>query len=402
MPMAGRQRTLRAHRLLPLAAVVSLTTYVQSQAPVFHAGTDLIAVDVQVVDKRGAPVRGLQTGDFRVSVGGHRRPVASVQLIDYGEPPPTTTAAPAPTEPTTNPTPAKVRPRVFAIAVDTGSFDAASSRGVAEAAAQFVRRLQPTDLVGLYAYPAGPAIAPTTNHATVIAALDRVTGSRLPPPSSRFQLTPTEIVDGGGAAVFRICGGRPDPTCALEVQQALRMQVLYLETAATDSLGALREILRGLAATEGRKTLVLVSGGMTVSDTPGHRPDVGDLGGLAGEEAARVNVAVYTLFVDWKYLESFSAANRQASSTLVRDSVISSRWLDRFSGTAGGKLFTVSTGSGDNAFDHILAETASYYLLGISPEPGDRDGKPKRLDVRVNRSGVTVRARSWVVVPRGE
>lgn len=54
------------------------------------------------------------------------------------------------------------------------------------------------------------------------------------------------------------------------------------------------------------------------------------------------------------------------------------------------------------AFDRILSETSAYYLLGVSPDDADRDGKPRKLSVKVKPGGATVRARSWAVVPKKE
>jgi hypothetical protein len=50
----------------------------------------------------------------------------------------------------------------------------------------------------------------------------------------------------------------------------------------------------------------------------------------------------------------------------------------------------------------VLTEMPAYYLLGVEPDDADRDGKPRALSVRVNsgQRGTTVRARSWVVIPR--
>lgn len=50
----------------------------------------------------------------------------------------------------------------------------------------------------------------------------------------------------------------------------------------------------------------------------------------------------------------------------------------------------MAVGSGTFAFDRILQETSSYYLLGVKPEDTDRDGKPKRLSVKVKQSASTV------------
>lgn len=394
----------RAGLAVRFVVVVALTVpagaLVAWQQPAFRAAGDLIAVDVQVLDRQGAPVPGLEADQFEVSLDGHRRQIASLERIGYDGQLHGTTASTA--APTAAPDTAAIEhPRTFVLAIDTWSFDVGTSRGVVAAATTFIQHLQPADRVALAAYPSGPSLDPTTNHTAVLAALDKVVSTRERPPSVGFPLTPTDVVDGGGRAAARLCPPR-DFDCYRQVELAVRMLTQYYEATATQSLGALREILRGLAGIEGRKTLVLLSGGLPLSDRPGQRPDVGNLGVLLGQDAARANTGVYTLFVDWRYLESFSASRQQASSTLLRDSGISSVWLDQFSGTAGGKLFTVSVGNGTFAFDRILKETSSYYLLGVKPEPADRDGKPKHIRVEVKLRGTTVRARTWVVVRKTE
>ena len=42
---------------------------------------------------------------------------------------------------------------------------------------------------------------------------------------------------------------------------------------------------------------------------------------------------------------------------------------------------------------------SAYYLIAFEPEPGDRDGKAHTISVKVNRPGLTVRARPEFVVP---
>jgi len=46
-------------------------------------------------------------------------------------------------------------------------------------------------------------------------------------------------------------------------------------------------------------------------------------------------------------------------------------------------------------FTRVAQELHSQYLLGFSP--GARDGKTHKLDVRVNKPGMTVRARKSYV-----
>ena len=48
-----------------------------AQVPVFRSGVEAVAVDVGVIDRQGAPLRGLTAADFKVSVAGQPRRVIS-------------------------------------------------------------------------------------------------------------------------------------------------------------------------------------------------------------------------------------------------------------------------------------------------------------------------------------
>lgn len=395
-------------RLFPLIGAVMVVLApalagLGAEQSVFRSGVDLVAVDVQVVDDKGIPVPGLGADKFEVTIAGRSRTVVSAEFMraDIRHSAGGTPSVAAPTAVSTGtiePAARPALPRIFVLAVDTSSFDPGVSRGMTTAARSFVERLQPSDVVGLSAYPLGPFVNPTTDHAMVLSALDRVVSSR---DRQSIPVTPSEVLNGGGGYAFTRCGN--DQSCMRMVEMQVKEIVAQYEAEASRSLSALRSILEGLSKVDGRKTLVLVSGGLVASEQPAGRPSVGDLGTVLGQEAARANTSIYTLFVDWRFLQQFSASNGGVPSGFSSgDSRILSAWLEKFTDSAGGKLMTVITGVGEYAFDRILSETSGYYLLGVEPDETDRDGRPRQLKVKVNagQRGVTVRARSWVVLPR--
>jgi len=165
----------------------------------------------------------------------------------------------------------------------------------------------------------------------------------------------------------------------------------------------LRSLLEQLSNINGRKTLVLISAGMVASDVPGGRPDIGELGIQVGKEAARSNTSIYTLFLDTSIIDRFQAEERGADKNLqsqVRDSDILGRWLDQFSGAAGGALFRVQVGSGEKAFDRVVREISAYYMLGIEPAEEDRDGRAHEINVKTNQKNLIMRGSRWVVIPK--
>ena len=360
------------------------------------------------------PVSGLGPDKFEVTINGRRRRVLSAELIESRSATSLTPVerAAAIAGPPVRPTLARV---VF-IAIDCLSFDASASRHVIAAARAFIDRLPPTDEVGLFAYPYGPKISPTTDHAAVGRSLTTVMGQRHL-PSSQFHLRPAEIVDLSGAAsssqaressllesvVVRECGDTPDDTCRRGLMLELSGAALYYEGQGNAGLGMLRSLLEQLSATNGRKTLVLLSAGMIASDVPGGRPDISELGMQVGKEAARSNTSVYTLFLDTSATDRFQAQVRGADKNLQsvgRDSEILGRWLDQFSGEAGGAVFRVQVGSGEYAFDRVLNEISAYYLLGVEPGDEDRDGRTHEIKVKTSQKNVIIRGRRWVMVPK--
>lgn len=386
----------------------------QKPTPTFRSTLDVIAVDVQVVDRDGAPVPGLGPDKFEVTINRRRRRVLSAELVESRS---ATSMTPEERAAATAGPP--VRPtlaRVVFIAIDCLSFDASSSRHVIATAQQFLDRLPPADEVGLFAYPNGPKIAPTTDHAEVRRSLSTVMGQR-DLPSHQFHLRPAEIIDLSGSAsagpagesallqsvVRRECGNPVEATCEQRLLLEISGAALYYEGQGNAALGMLRALLEQLSIINGRKTLVLISAGMMASDVPGGRPDIGELGLTIGKEAARSNTSIYTLFLDTSAIDRFQAEVRGSDKNLQsesRDSEVLGRWLDQFSGAAGGALFRVQVGSGEHAFDRILRETSAYYVLGVEPAEEDRDGRTHEIKVKATPKNLITRGSRWVLVPK--
>ena len=409
------------------------TSITLAQGPVFRSGFDVVAVDVQVVDNDGVPVDKLGPDAFSVSINGRERSVLSAEFVRQasfsriGLESKLARGTIVDLEPPTD-----TQGRLFILAVDNSSFEAGTIRPAMEAAEQFVDSLEPTDRLGLYVYPTGARIPPTVERAPIRAALQNVTGDRWT-FSSRFNLTPSEIVDITAAlgmgiqtrqntlgvdpsapqgattnqvplpadwdAVLRVvrreCPGAVD--CPSQILNEVAALAPHLESQADSSLGGLDELLRALAGVPGRKAVVLVSAGVLVSDRRDGRPDVGDRSRVMGQIAARANATVYTVQVE--ALRSASASSRLVPTPSNRDRQMLGNWLDEFSTTAGGTRIYAPQGSGAFAFQRVLRETSAHYLLGVQPEEADRNGQTHQLRVKVARPGLTVHGRQWVMIP---
>lgn len=448
VPVVSWRHVRRQHILalltLPtatVAVVLALTATTRAGQAVFRSAVDLIAVDVQVVDRNGVPISEIGPESFTVSINGRERKVVSAQFVrqatssvgltETKETKETKASSPAP-RPITLDAPT-ADGRTFILAVDNGSFAPGTIAPAMEAAQHFVDSLDPSDKIGLYVYPTGPRMEPTTDRAPIRTSLSRVTGEKWT-LRSRYSLRPSEVIDmtaalgmgiqtrqnviamdgtmpyaGGNGngpipadwdtlvqVVRRECPGEAD--CAANILNDVASLAPHLENQAATSLGGLNNLLRGLAGVPGRKAVVLVSAGVLVTDRRDGRPDVGDLSRVMGQTAARANATVYTVQVDTAGSFAVSSSRLPSAST-NRDRLLLGNWLDEFSASAGGTRIYVPVGGGEFAFNRVLRETSAHYLLGVEPDNADRDGTPRQLRVKVARPGVTVQSRQWVVVP---
>jgi VWFA-related protein len=405
-----------------LASALLLTAPIASEQATFRSVVDVIAVDVQVVDTDGNPIGSIGPDAFEVSINGQKRKVISAQFVAKDDPNPRPEA-----DRRSGVTP-DAGGRTFVLAVDSASFEVGTEKTSIEGARSFVQQLNPTDRVGLFVYPVGARIAPTTERAVIWVNLERVVGQK-DPIRSHYHLRPWEIVDITGQSTnpqsfLTAPRGREaltDPATQVELDPVLRIQrrecpedntcpakiftegmglATQLERQVEVSLGGLDGLLRALEEIPGRKAVVLVSAGMLVSDRPDGRPDVGDVARVMGQAAARANATVYTVHVDTVTSGMSHASQKDVgSSEVARDRALYGNWLTEFSAAAGGRLIYVPSGSTEFAFKRVLRETSAYYLLGVEPAPADRDGKPRQLKVKVNKRGVNVRSRQWVVIP---
>jgi len=413
-----------------LGAALAVGSPVSSQQSTFRSTVDVIAVDVQVVDRTGQPIRRLAADRFDVEINGRRRRVVSVDFIEHARPESgSLTVADA-----QMPSSAALPPRVYMIGVDVGSLSIVESRAIIEGGRQFINRLRPEDRVGVYAFPIGPRFRPSTDHASIVRRLETIAGSRealhnshglsatdvidIMAEASKADMSPimraeptgrgTQQAQGSNSEtldtiVARECGVEDRPCAQAILAEAQGMSFIF-QGQATQALNGLRQLVGALSTTEGPKTLVLLSAGMPVSDRPGGRPDVGELPKLLGQEAAASNTTIYCIFLQSGFAQLVSPKSQHPSPAIGdgREQQVFGRVLEEFTAASGGALLPVAQGTVIDQFERVLRETASRYLLGVEPADADRDGTLRRLTVKVRSlpRGASVRSRMWVVIPR--
>jgi VWFA-related protein len=386
---------------IPLLAALALLALGLQQKQVFRSDVDVIAVDVAVIDGKGAPVPNLGPEDFDVTVSGRPRKVVRAAWMAYGTRP--AAGEPAAASPADEAA-MESSNRMFVIAIDQESFEQTGAYAARTAVEGFIDQLRPDDRVGIYTFPARlAAFTLTTDHGMLKRSLFNLAGVRQE-PANQFHMSVPEIIDiangdsGTETRVFdRECAG--GTACAPgSIRMEANSLATNLELEMTKSIEGLRGLMHGLADIPGRKILVLVSGGMISSDRHGGRVNAGNEVQTLVSDAAAANAALFVLHLDWSYQQTFGKKDDLAG-TYFRNGEIAKTGLELMAGMLGGDLIRVQGNNGDVAFKRVLTETSAYYLLGVEPALEDRDGKTHPIKVKVKKRGLTVLARSEVTIP---
>jgi VWFA-related protein len=415
-------RSFAAGSVAAVLAVAALVPASAQQGTTFKAGVNLLAVDALVVDRTGQPILGLTPADFVVKINNHVRKIVSADLVQHSSAAlgagtsPALNRAPAGGSAGPSPiirTPGQVpeNTRTFVVAIDELSFLADEIKPAVRAVQAFIRKLDPSDMVGVYIYPyAKPALDITHDHALAIAKLETAVGRRDRRPGF-YNLTASDILDisAGDKEALLMAAQRE---CAKDIFFAQCMRQLESDAKSTAAAyeyeGARRvvatsELIYSLGALPGHKTLVVLSAGMLSSMRVGGHPDFRSYMVGLGEQAARANVQPYFIHMDNSFEELMSAANQSSGDpalrfrSALRDGGEWASGLERLAGESGGALLTWKNGSGELVFDRLLRETSAYYLLGVEPTPSDWDGRTLLVSVSTTVKGATVRALRQVI-----
>lgn len=336
----------------------------------FRTGTNLVTVDVTVLDRDGVPVRGLEAGDFTVELNGEVRPVRVADYVEFER-----LDAPlviAPNRPIAPPANATQEPRVTVLLLDDLSFEPPDAKSIMSSAARFLASLRPNDLVG-FATTTGeaPPINPSRDHAPVVAALarsvgrvgDRDAGQTCPDSLEEF-----------------VC-----PCRAAMYDHIARGQLENYESIAL-SLGP---------APVGRTLVILTRGiapsvvcGVPGTEFAGYDERPRDLSYLQpfAQAVARAGVSTYIL-----------APEPDAMSPRMSDDWFMSAML---AADVAGARFESVIGQADRIFTRIRTAMSAYYRLGVELPPDNPDARVS-VSVSVGRDDVRVDARRSAMVPEG-
>jgi VWFA-related protein len=323
--------------------------------PQFRTGVEVVEVDVSVLDARRQPVRGLTAADFTILENGRPQDLVSFTAIDVSPPQPVRTGWIRDVAPDVRSNLASAD-RLVVLVLDDAQvrFAPQHTRAVKDMARRVIERLGPDDLVSVVFTRDNRGAQPFTD--------DR---QRL--------LTAVETFHGG-----------------YDTAAGFAQSYFYL-----GSLLTLRYVAESLYdAAQRRKLVIYLSPGVPLegsdSDAFRRRQETQRL----VEEARRANVTIYGLDpsglggLDGEGGGPIGSVQRQANDFLL---TIAER--------TGGRAL-VNRNDLVAGVDEVFGENASYYLLGYRSNNADAGSKFRTIEVRANRPGVTVRARSGYVPAR--
>jgi VWFA-related protein len=390
-------------RLLTFAFCLVPFAFLEGQSPAqFRTGVELVTVDLIATDSSGLPITDLKPGDLTLKVDGKNRPIQSLQFVKLSDPtraPQAIPAAAAPALPSPFASNTDPVARSFIFVIGHELIHPGNERPSIDAARRFLDRLQPEDRVGLITMPRGKVEADlSTDRAAVRKALDGITG-HAPRRSSRFEFSTAEAfaafnlrngsdLDRDAVAEMknRECSGSSAERvpCEAAVVGAATDFARELKNTARDTVRGLTELIGGLSAIEGTKSIVFVAEGLPT--TRDELLDMEDLGRAA--DLARVR-----MFVVQANRPLYDIGRRKAPADEAGDIAFVTTGLESVAGVTGGELFRPSAGV-DAVLTKINNVTSAFYLLAFEPTEKERDGKYHKLQVTMSRPGVTLRARS--------
>jgi VWFA-related protein len=391
-------------------------------APTFPSQVELVTVDVVVTDKKGNPVPDLTKDEMQITEDGVPQTVTSFETILLSPEPAPEKPAPRPFV-ATNTDPQVRTARTFVVVFDDihlTPFMALRAKG---AVGEFLKNgVREGDRVSIVASGGGAwwstkMMAGRDELLTLVKRLD----GRYIPDSSNDRMTDYEAMriymfhdaqvqqrvqrrfdtygvnpgagsNPGGSSPSSsssMVSGGEDPYISAKASETY----FAATTKNRITLETLERVLNALGTTKGRKSIILVSEGFI------YDPNLDEFKRVL-QASRRSNVAVY--FLDARGLEGMPLAMTAQFGPALPEQDIGSAFMETIEASEGAESvaadsggFTVrNTNDLGRGIQRIADELRAYYLLGYNPTNTARDGKFRKISVKlIGRKGLQVRAR---------
>jgi VWFA-related protein len=365
---------------------------------VMKVRAELVLTNVVARDaKTGEMVRGLKQSDFSVYENGKRQQIASLgfQSVDMATPLNEATVSGLAAGATGNGSNAVVvaRPedlrnhRLIVMFFDLTSMQPEDLDRSVEAAQDFLRtRMQPADLVALVSL--GDTLSVDQDFTADKNALISEVGAYNGTEGQGF----AQGANANSSQVEDTTGYTPDES-------------EYNDINTDRELFALRAVSKSLEKISEKKSLLYFSGGIS-------RDGIENQASLraAINAAVRANLAIYS--VDTRGLQAISPLGDASTGSLrgtgaytggalannMNSNFSTQEVMATLSSDTGGKAFFDSNDFAP-AFAQVQRDTSAYYAIGFHSTNLARDGRYRKLTIKVNRPGVKLEYRPGYYAP---
>ncbi len=357
---------------------------------------NLVQVDAVVTGKDGKLVTDLKPEEVEISEDGRKQKIThfSFNATENSTPersPKTAVDKNAPPVP-----PSKLRPedvrRTIAIVVDDLGLSFQSTHFVRRALKKFVdEQIQPGDLVAIIRTGGGMGALQqfTSDKRQLYAAVERVKWSM----NGRSGVSPFAPMQEPAAGP-----GGAEADAANDDLNRFRDDVFAVGT-----LGAISYVVRGLKELPGRKSVLLVSDGLTIyhRDDPNQTYMARERMRRLIDQANRAAVVIYTMNATGLQYFGLTAADSTAgrSPAQVEDQLSNRRQaafemqegLDYLAGETGG-IAIKNNNDLSGGIKRVLEDQRGYYLIGYRPDNATFDPRTGRrlfhkLSLKITRPG---------------
>jgi VWFA-related protein len=385
----------------------------QGQAPqpqqppiTFRAEVNYVEVDARVLDQQGKFITGLKPEDFAIFEDGKPQKVAAFSMVNIPlERVERPLFASRPVEPDVRNNMQAADGRIYVIVLDDLHTSALRSPRVKLAARQFIERYVGANDLAAVVHTSGRANAGqefTTSQSRLLRAVDQFMGRKL--TSSTLNM----IGD-----VQRRAGTPSAGDAAADLDDKER------GFQARNTLDAIRNVAQYLGNIRGRRKAVVMFGegidyniNEMFNDQITEAQTVIDATRDMIAAATRANVAIYAvdprgLGAEFDELASIQSFPDDTSLGLGMSSIFNEVRLAqdslRVMGDETGGFAVVNKNSFADAFQRIVDDNSSYYVMGYYSTNDRRDGRFRKIEVRLpDKPGLTIRARKGYVAPRGK
>ena len=401
------------NRRLPIAGLLALSAGVMAGArqapppapqpgPTFKVRVDYVEVDARVTDRQGNFVRDLTKDDFQVLEDGKPQAISAFSLVDIPvERLQRPLGASQPVEPDVKTNERPFEGRIYVMVIDDLHTLFGRTDRVKRAARQFIeQRLGANDLMAIV-HTSGRGDSGqefTSNKRLLLASVDKTMGDKVRSATvgrTEQYYNTKNPMEAGDAS---------DPD---EAERGFK---------ARSTLETLKSVADWFAGVHGRrKSILFVSEGIDydINDVFGNMSAssiIDDTRDVIAS-ATRSDVSIYG--IDPRGLTSLGDEDITVqtypddtslgigSNSLQNEVRLSQDSLRVLSDETGG-FATVNRNDFATAYERIVDDNSSYYVLAYYPTSEKRDGKFHKIDVRVRRPGLTVRSRKGYASPKGK